>query len=541
MDADDADFSPVNDELKEILRLNKSVVLINNFYTPGKPFNHAINEGVRMDLNYIRGLIGERTNNIYYASIANYDNRGMAVIFTGYGDEELDNQLKGLPLIRESLGDGTLTLLGRSGRILLLGIGNHFVRTIIHNLFFENYISNCMSGYEIITFGFNEGVDICINVEDDFSEVLNRLPQGWMPDMCIMPDCEFIMLPRGIEHAPFFTVYIAYDWDYCTHTTRTFVESADLTIHDGVVSLASLGALGANTIDRNYMHGVREEFFASSPKKIKERKYDILYATSIDDIVWPDRSKWILKLCELADKYNVHIVPHTTYHTYFELLNDSKIAFSHNRIGEMSLRIFEASSQGTVTVETSRAVKRYFVPGEEYIHVTMDDIDSQIKRYLEDEDKLQDIADRVYKKSLEKFEPRPLFVKMLDFFYEKMDKRENFTRRINSLSDHEKHTRRGEIYYFAYFDGIRGLNWVNSSGNFLELSIKEFESAIAINRTPRSILNFLIARAAYLFDNYKDKKLSEKLTDLVSSYNGLIAEYPSYSAAYFNLALFIQY
>ena len=488
-------------------------------------------------MNYIRDLIGERAKDIYYAAIANGDNRGMAIVFSGYEEGELQDKLKGLPLIREGLADGKLSLLGRSGRVLLMGVGKHTVRTIIHNIFFENYIDNCMSGFEIITFGYNDGVDICIGADDDFSKVYNTLPNGWMPDMCILPDCEFLLLPKGIENAPFFTVYISYDWDYHVHTTRTFVESVDMTIHDGDISIASLGALGANKIDRFYPHGIRKEFFDPAPRKIRDRKYDILYATSIDDVVWPDRSEWIIKLCELADKYKIHIVPHTTYHAYFELLKDSKIAFSHNRIGEMSLRVMEASSQGAVTVETGHAVRRYFTPDEEYIPVTMEDVEEQVKRYLNDADRLQEISDRVYNKALHEFEPRGLFIKMLEKFYRDLENQKDLKRRFSNLTGSEKHIRRGEIYYFLFFECVNGRGWINNFKGLLQLSIDEFKKAVAMEPTPRGKLDTAIAEAAFCFYFHKGDLNSDRTGRVVAAFDKIIDEHPSYALAYFNLGL----
>ena len=487
LDAHWYDYWPLRDEMKEILRLKRAIILIDDFYVPGKPFDYDSYQGARLDLNYIRDLISGRSHDIYYTAIGNRDNRGMAIIFIGYKENDINDTLKGLPLIKENMENGTLSLLGKSGRVLLMGIGKHKIRSSIPTQFFENYVGKCISGYEIITFGYNKGVDICIKPEDDFNKVVQSLPNGWMPDFCILPNCEFNFLPMGIEHAPFPTVYIAYDWDYQVHTARTFVESADLTLVFGDFARKALHDLGANNIEIFYPHGAVKDSFSLSPKKIKDRKYDILYTTFVDDVIHPDRSAWILKLCELAEKYKVKIVSRASATDYSELLQDSKLAFSHQRFGEMSIRIYEYSSQGTVTIETGAESGKYFIPNEEYIPVTKENIEMQVEKYLGNEDLLQEMAEKAYKKALEKYEPKKLFVQLLDVIYKHLNNIKIPTRKFKNYSDDEKLIRRGEIYYYLFFRGVYGGSLLISDNDYVEfllMSVRDFKKPLIKSQLP---------------------------------------------------------
>ena len=99
--------------MKEILRLKRAIILIDDFYVPGKPFDYDSYHGSRLDLNYIRDLISGRSHDIYYTAIGNRDNRGMAIIFIGYKENDINDTLKGLPLIKENLENGTLPCLAR--------------------------------------------------------------------------------------------------------------------------------------------------------------------------------------------------------------------------------------------------------------------------------------------------------------------------------------------------------------------------------------------------------------------------------------------
>lgn len=536
LDAHWQEYWPLRDEIKEILRLKRSIILIDDFYTPGKPFGYDTYNGSRLDLNYIRDLINNRTDVIYYASIANRDNRGMAIIFVDYKEKELNVPLNGLPLIKEDLKDGRLTLLGRSGRILLMGIGKHGTRSFIPTQFFENYIDKCIDGHEIITFGYNEGCDIRINPEDDFSEVIRALPNQWRPDICILPNCEFSLLPKGIEQAPFPTVYIAYDWDYQVHTARTFIESVDYTIVFGEYAEKALTALGANNITIFYPHSAAKELFTPSPRKIKDRKYDICYTTFIDDVLHHDRSEWILTLCKFAEKYRVKIVPYTTFHNYLELLQDSKLAFSHQRLGEMSIRIFEACSQGTVTLETGSEVKKYFKPDHEYIPVTKETIEGQLRRYLKDDNLLQQMSERAYNKALYEYEPKSLFTNLIHRLYGLIEDYP-FERRINHLSESERLIRRGEIYYCSFCRGLKRGSLINQYEDLLQKSILNFTKSIAIEPSPRGMNNLAVAETLLCFHYYSGVMLDKKVEEVAALLKRLIATYPTYAIAYFQLGL----
>lgn len=533
------DYCPLRGEIKEILKLKRAIIAINNFFVPGKPFQYSTHHNARLDLCYIRDLISDRTAGVYYTAIGNKDNKGMALIFIGYKEKDTTNMLKYLPLIKEDLSDGTLSLLGKSGRVLLMGIGDHKIRSAIPTQFFENYVGKCISGCEIITFGYNKGVDICIKPDDDFNKVVQFLSNGWMPDFCILPNCEFNFLPIGIEHAPFPTVYIAYDWDYQVHTAKTFVESADLTLVFGDSAKNTLRALGASNIDIFYPHGVVEESFSLSPRKMKDREYDILYTTFVDDVLHPDRSAWILRLCALAEKYKVKIVSHVSASDYHELLQNSKLAFSHQRFGEMSIRIYEYSSQGTVTIETGAESGKYFLPNEEYIPVTKENIEVQVKKYLENEDLLQNMSERAYKKSLEKYEPRKLFVQLLEVIYKQLSTNRISTRKFKEYSDDEKHIRRGEINYYLFFRGVKGGILLISNSNYVEFllkSIQEFKRAVDKKLTPRAWLNLAIANASAYFC-FKDHKpyININIKESIYMLEKLLHSHPSYAMGYFHL------
>jgi tetratricopeptide (TPR) repeat protein len=417
-----------------------------------------------------------------------------------------------------------------------MGLGNASARFNIVSQYPENYVKD-IPGYEIITFGYNEGVDIQISPEDDFKKVVENFPPNWMPDYCIMYNLTWNLLPKGIEHAPFPTVYLALDWDYHIPLSKTNAESVDFVIVGGDYAKETVKAMGANNVEAFYDCGIMKEFFPSSLSKIKDRKYDIFYTTFIDDVNHLDRSMWILKLCELSKKYNILISPHlSSYREYLSLLHDSKLALSHNRDGHMSFRVVEAGSQGTVVLDTGREIKKYFDPNRDYIPITEDDFFRQVDRYLNDEGVLQDMSDRFYSKVIRDFESRKHFVKIVELA-DKTLKNKQIIRKYNFLSEDERFIRRGEIYYFIYFRGVLDRHFINQDKKLLELSIEEFKKAIAIKPTPRAMTNLAVVTASLNSLYVKDSMIKEKGNEAISILNDVISSYPAYAVAHFNLGL----
>jgi len=422
-------------------------------------------------------------------------------------------------------------------KILVLGFGNASGRYKPPSTHCENYISRNMEGHEIMTFGYNDGVDIVINPEDEFERVVEQLPEGWNPDLCLLWLLEWNLLPRGIERAPFPTAACIFDWDYDVPYAKTCMESVDLTIVTGETDKRAVEKVGANNVEVYYFAGAMKEFINPQPKKIKERKYDILYSTWIDDSSQPERSRWISKFCSLSDKYKVHIEGHLSYAEYLALLNDSKLVFSYNRHGSMAVRVTDAGTQGTVVLDSGEGTSRHFIPDEEYISISENNFEAQIDRYLSDEESLQKMSDKFHLKVTEQYEASHRFVELLELAHEKL-KGKNPNRAFNKLKDSDQCTRRGELYYYSYFAGAPGVFFLNMDSKLLELAIKEFQRAVDIEPSPRNMTNIAIAKAAYGFSVQKNKIMDSVGNEVISTLENVISENPSYVLAYFNLGMF---
>lgn len=424
-------------------------------------------------------------------------------------------------------------------KVLLLALGNAPARLHFESIHCENYLNRTEEGHEIITFGYNEDVDIRIRPEDDFSKVIEGLPQGWNPDCCICWEVDWNLLPKNIDRAPFPLVVIPWDWDYDVPLSMAIVKSADITIALADFEKEALRKLGGNA-ELFYPIGIMDKYMDPAPKKIKDRKYDIFYTSTIDSEGRSDRAKWILKMCSLSGKYNVFFRENLPNFTeYVNTLRDSKLVLSHHRYGSMSGRILEAGAQGAVVLETGTEVIKHFDKDREYIPVTEEDFIEQVEKYLKDEDVLQDISDRVYQRVTLKYEAKKQFLAMLGFLEEKLKSYEGqkSPRGSESLTESQRHIRNGEIYYYSYFR-CTSYFLMNTGTKLLELAVEEFRKAVTAERTSRAMTNLAVALISLGFSKNRNSMTYETGKEVVSLLEEVISSDPQYIMAAYNLGLF---
>ncbi|MBI5409051.1 MAG: glycosyltransferase family 1 protein, partial [Nitrospirae bacterium] len=366
----------------------------------------------------------------------------------------------------------------------------------------------------------------------------------WSPDCCILQWIDYNLLPRGIEKAPFplIALLAAGDWDLDLVYSKIIAESADLVIGSGYFDEESLPFIGARNVEIFYLGTILDKYIAREPKKIKDREYDLFYtATWLSDVTHPERSKWVLKLTELAEKYNVLIAPRGSYSEYLSLLNESKLAFSHVRRGVFSNRVLEAAAQGSVAVVTGRDVKRYFEEGSEFISVDEDDFFERLEYYLKNEELLQDISDRAYAKVVNEFGSKARFIKILEIIEENLKSKQSAKNgKADSRPEFDRRITNGEVYFYAYFRSIAEAYFFTekNTGRILQLSINEFKEAVGLNPTPRAKTGLAVASAALMFKQKDRETAAEKSREVIRLLQDTILQYPGYVLAYYNLGLF---
>ena len=97
LDAHWGKYWPLRDELGQILRLERFVVCIDDFFVPGKShpakphgdFGFDTYQGRVLDWGYVRDLFEDRRVKVAYPTRSNRDGRGWVLIFAGYSEDEL--------------------------------------------------------------------------------------------------------------------------------------------------------------------------------------------------------------------------------------------------------------------------------------------------------------------------------------------------------------------------------------------------------------------------------------------------------------------
>lgn len=112
LDAHWGKYWPLRDELRQLLRLEKFIVALDDFFIPKRSnrvrphgdFGFDIYSGKILDWGYICDLFNNLDIRVYYLTRPNRDGRGVVLLFKGYHSEEL-NFMKDMPFEYIDKGD----------------------------------------------------------------------------------------------------------------------------------------------------------------------------------------------------------------------------------------------------------------------------------------------------------------------------------------------------------------------------------------------------------------------------------------------------
>lgn len=421
-------------------------------------------------------------------------------------------------------------------KILFYGVGEFSLKHAFPTHFPETILKRKDFPHEVLTFGYHDGVDFRLRPEDEFCRILQELPVNWRPDFAVLYNADTNLLPKGIEKAPFPVVYVAFDWDYSIHTARTIAESVDLVVVRGDTAQKAMRALGAADVRVHYDQGIDIGDIPETTRKINKRTYDIFYSTFIDDLKHPDRSAWIVKLSELSDRYKVCVAPHLpNYRQYLNLLQDSKLVFSHNRMGEMSIRVVEAASQGAVALDPGSEVGKYFEADAEYLPITPDGLSEVVDHHLNEPEALHRISSAARSRVVSEFGGEQRLLGFLKVLQNRCPGKTG-ARVFPTLSDAERCIRRGEVFYFAFFRKPP-LGHDRSYVDLLRLSIDEFEKAVRMEPSPRALTDLALAESSWDFVSSSLNAMDTQGGRSCSLLGQAIDSEPGYVMAHFNLGL----
>lgn len=366
--------------------------------------------------------------------------------------------------------------------ILLQSVGNSFVRNFVVSAYVENLLSQNSLGHSILTFGYNPGCDIILSPDEEFIQTLDRFPSGWWPDICLLWNTEWYLLPKGIEKAPFPIFTVEMDWDYDVPLSRIIFSCSDVVIVLSEQEKNLVEVFNHKNVILFYPQGILKRYIPDEPTPIENRPYDIFYSTGIfDDINHPQRSSWLSKLCSLSNKYNVVIRSGLSYEEYIKELSKSKLVFTYHRYGTMSCRAIEAAAQGCVVIDPGEYKPDYLKPNEEYLSITLDEASKKIPEILASPNLLNRLSTSAHRKVKLCYEAKQRFEGLLEVIEKKIPTIKPH-RTFKFLDESEKHFKRGETYYYTHFrfHDLKHFFPTFNLPTLLQLSVEHFRQATAL-------------------------------------------------------------
>lgn len=384
--------------------------------------------------------------------------------------------------------------------------------------------------HEVITFGYAPDVDIQIPLSAPFSEVLDQLPEGWVPDVCVCVHVDFLMIPPGIEDAPFPTVAVTADWDYRIGVIRSVVRAFDLVIGLGDASCRALQALGARRTLPFAYFGFPEPWMAEDPAPIdNDRPIDVLFTGTIADHTHRDRSQWLARLARLADRYHIHIDDSTQPHdAYIELLRRTRFVFTFHRRGELQLRFTDAVVEGACPLDNGVETARHFDPETEYALYDDDDFEAQVVRHLANEPLRRQKVAAARQKVLTRFGSVQRIAGLFDAIEQELPNLDRDARTARRVPDGEVNRRSAEILYLDHFD-----RWLGLRTDYLPTAIRLAERA---EPGPRQRNDLAVILTSQSFQGAEPKEGERALL----LFESLTRESPRYAMGWFNRAYALE-
>ena len=384
--------------------------------------------------------------------------------------------------------------------------------------------------HEVITFGYAPGLDIQISLATPFTEVLHQLPADWLPDVCVCVHADFLMIPPGIEDAPFPTVAATADWDYRVGVARSMVDAFDLVVGLGEESCRTLATLGARrTLPFSYF-GFPERWMRAEPTPIaKDRPIDVLFTGTIADHTHPDRSQWLARLARLSDRHHIYIDDSSkSPEEYLELLRQTRLVFTFHRRGELQVRFTDAVVEGACPLDNGIETANYFDPATEYAAYDEHNFEAQIERHLADEQLRRRKVEAARNKVLARFGSVQRIADLFDAIERELPSLNPAERAARQLGHGEKNRRSAAILYADQFD-----RWLGPRAEYLPLAAAYAERAEPGPRRLNDLAVILTSQAlqgAAADTGQRALQLFQTLTE----------EHPRYAVGWFNRAYALE-
>ncbi|MDP6507162.1 MAG: glycosyltransferase, partial [Planctomycetota bacterium] len=251
--------------------------------------------------------------------------------------------------------------------------------------------------YDILTVSEGEGTDFQWACEKEtFQEILNRLPEGWEPDLVIWL-CHYNPIPEGIEHSPYPTVATVGDWNLLFTSFKDDLKRFDWIVTDkSGVEMLRRG--GFENVD--YWPMFAHDVYNHRRMENVERIYDVVMIGNFNHSIQRDRSHWLHRLAKLKNRFDIHLLCGIYGEDYTRLLNQAKIVFNRSIRGEMNMRAYEATACGALLFmeEDNLEINDFFKDRVECVLYNEDNLEELIEYYLTHDEERERIAEAGYQR-----------------------------------------------------------------------------------------------------------------------------------------------
>ena len=253
------------------------------------------------------------------------------------------------------------------------------------------YMAGAFDDSDALTFGTWEGADVPAAAGEDLAAVLARLPEGWTPDLMILWRPEYHSIPRGLEHAPFPVATLISDW-YLAYTDCLAAARFVDVVVTGTRGERVLRAAGVERVLALPMLGYQPEI--DGAVRSSRRDIDVLCAGNPNWTVHREREQVVHELMHLPPDVVFRHPPYVDRATYNRYLGRSKIFVNHTVVGEINMKVYEATAAGVcLFVERDNLdVPSVLRDGESVVLFDRSDVRAKVLHYLHHDDEREAIA-----------------------------------------------------------------------------------------------------------------------------------------------------
>ena len=261
---------------------------------------------------------------------------------------------------------------------------------------FRENLKDVARTYDVLSVGEEEGDIRWACEKDTFQDILERLPDGWQPDLVLWL-CHYHPIPQGIEHSPFPTVAAVGDWNLLFTSFKDDLKRFDRIVTDKA-GVEMLRHAGFENVD--YWPMFSYDVFQHRRIENTKRIYDVVMIGNFNHDVQHERSYWLHRLAKLKNRFDIHLLCGIYGEDYTRLLNQAKIVFNRSIRGEMNMRAYEATACGSLLFfeEENLEIRDFFQDRVECVLYNEDNLEELLEYYLTHDEERERIAEAGYQR-----------------------------------------------------------------------------------------------------------------------------------------------